>query len=342
MSANPRLLILDYPGRRPEAHISEMRLDRSGFECREVLTSPMPTVLTTPAYARELHTRQWSDRPVALVAYCAAAPLAVAMAALLAGPAGPVPIVLLDPQQTPPSEILHEYHEVVRQVEGRAPNVERPPLLDIEGLLATPETLARRIGEDLRLRARLALAAFGFDGADVGGPVEGVVGVYVEWLTFLVAAHHDEQPPPSGPILQVLSQDHPADAGWLGATDLRTVRVACDRPELAADPEARAAVLEFLHGLDFPTNMRSDLVTDTEHALARMWAEVLGVDVVGRGDNFFDLGGDSMLATRLVLSARRTWNVEFSVRVLVGSPVLKDLAGRIDVLVAAATTKSHR
>jgi hypothetical protein len=88
--------------------------------------------------------------------------------------------------------------------------------------------------------------------------------------------------------------------------------------------------------------MQADLVTDTEFTLAGMWADLLGVDVVGRGDNFFDLGGDSMLATRLILSARRTWNVEFGVRVLVDSPVLKDMAGRIDVLVAASASGTHR
>ncbi|BCB89739.1 phosphopantetheine-binding protein [Phytohabitans suffuscus] len=88
--------------------------------------------------------------------------------------------------------------------------------------------------------------------------------------------------------------------------------------------------------------MRADLFTDTELKLAQMWIDVLGVDSVGRGDNFFDLGGDSMLATRLVLTARRAWNVEFSVRVLVDSPVLKDMAGRIDVLVGPADTGSPR
>jgi hypothetical protein len=86
--------------------------------------------------------------------------------------------------------------------------------------------------------------------------------------------------------------------------------------------------------------MRVDLVTDTELALARMWSDVLGIDVVGRGDNFFELGGDSMLATMLVLSARRAWNVEFSVRVLVDSPVLEDLARRIDALVAGSGAAS--
>lgn len=254
LSADPTLAVLDYPGRRPEAHISEMHLERCGFACTEVLASPMPTALTTPEYAEQLFARQRPGRPVALLAYCAAAPLAVAMGALLAGPADPMPIVVLDPQQTPPSEILHEYQEVVRQVEGKAPSVERPPLLDIERLLASPETLVKRIGEDLRARAKLALAAFGFDGADVSGPVEGVVGVYVEWLTFLVAAHHDEQPPPLGPVLQVISQGHPDDAGWLGAADLRTVRIPCYRPELAANAQARAAVLEFLHGFALPAS----------------------------------------------------------------------------------------
>ncbi|MEU4216996.1 phosphopantetheine-binding protein [Actinoplanes sp. NPDC026623] len=82
--------------------------------------------------------------------------------------------------------------------------------------------------------------------------------------------------------------------------------------------------------------MHADLVTETELALAGLWTEILQVDDVGRSDNFFDLGGDSMLATRLVLSARRNWNVQFSVRVLVESPVLKDLADRIDALVAGA------
>jgi hypothetical protein len=80
--------------------------------------------------------------------------------------------------------------------------------------------------------------------------------------------------------------------------------------------------------------MQADLVTETEIKLAGMWAEVLGVDNVAREDDFFDIGGDSMLATTVVLLARRTWNVQFTVRVLLESPVLKDLASRIDVLAA--------
>jgi len=40
--------------------------------------------------------------------------------------------------------------------------------------------------------------------------------------------------------------------------------------------------------------------TDSEILLADAWAEVLGLDQVGARDNFFDLGGDSILALRVI------------------------------------------
>jgi amino acid adenylation domain-containing protein len=43
--------------------------------------------------------------------------------------------------------------------------------------------------------------------------------------------------------------------------------------------------------------------TDTEQALATIWAEVLGVDRVGIHDNFFELGGDSILSIQVVSRA---------------------------------------
>ncbi|MFF4989279.1 amino acid adenylation domain-containing protein [Streptosporangium saharense] len=44
--------------------------------------------------------------------------------------------------------------------------------------------------------------------------------------------------------------------------------------------------------------------TPAEETLARIWAELLGVDEVGVEDNFFDLGGDSILSLRVVARAR--------------------------------------
>ena len=44
---------------------------------------------------------------------------------------------------------------------------------------------------------------------------------------------------------------------------------------------------------------------ELEEALAAIWSEVLGVERVGRDDNFFGLGGDSILALRVIASAQR-------------------------------------
>jgi amino acid adenylation domain-containing protein/non-ribosomal peptide synthase protein (TIGR01720 family) len=45
--------------------------------------------------------------------------------------------------------------------------------------------------------------------------------------------------------------------------------------------------------------------TETEQALAAIWAQVLGVDQVGVHDNFFELGGDSILSIQVVSRARQ-------------------------------------
>ncbi|HEV7367751.1 non-ribosomal peptide synthetase [Arenibaculum sp.] len=65
-----------------------------------------------------------------------------------------------------------------------------------------------------------------------------------------------------------------------------------------------------------------------EEALARIWAEVLGVERVGRRDNFFDLGGHSLLAVR-VLERMRREGLHGDVRMLFAAPTLSDLAAEV-------------
>ncbi|GAA4791365.1 non-ribosomal peptide synthase/polyketide synthase [Streptomyces ziwulingensis] len=54
--------------------------------------------------------------------------------------------------------------------------------------------------------------------------------------------------------------------------------------------------------------------TEQERAVAGVWADVLGVDTVGAGDDFFDLGGDSVLAARALSRIREELGVRLSVR----------------------------
>ncbi|MFF3650651.1 amino acid adenylation domain-containing protein [Streptomyces sp. NPDC002181] len=63
----------------------------------------------------------------------------------------------------------------------------------------------------------------------------------------------------------------------------------------------------------------------TEEALARIWSEVLGAERVSRTANFFDLGGDSMLALRVIGQARNA-GLGLSVPDLFRARTLGDLA----------------
>lgn len=65
-----------------------------------------------------------------------------------------------------------------------------------------------------------------------------------------------------------------------------------------------------------------------ETALAVLWCELLGLEQVGRHDNFFALGGHSLLAVRLIERARRR-GLAIEIRTLFANPVLADLAAAL-------------
>jgi amino acid adenylation domain-containing protein len=66
--------------------------------------------------------------------------------------------------------------------------------------------------------------------------------------------------------------------------------------------------------------------TPAEQALSRLWSEVLGVERVGLHDNFFDLGGHSLMAVRLTAALRRELGVEVPLADLFAHPVLSRFA----------------
>src|SRR6201999_1169208 len=67
-----------------------------------------------------------------------------------------------------------------------------------------------------------------------------------------------------------------------------------------------------------------------EEILAGIYAQVLGVDRVGIDDSFFDLGGDSLSAMRLVAAVNAGLDADLSVRTVFEAPTVAQLVPRIE------------
>lgn len=76
--------------------------------------------------------------------------------------------------------------------------------------------------------------------------------------------------------------------------------------------------------------------TALEKALAEYWRELLNVQRVSRHDNFFDLGGNSLLAMHLAAWVRERCKVDLPLRSLFEHPAVSDLAAEIEALAWSA------
>ncbi len=78
--------------------------------------------------------------------------------------------------------------------------------------------------------------------------------------------------------------------------------------------------------------------TPTEELLAGVWANLLGMEQAGIHDNFFDLGGHSLLVTQVVSRIRNLFQVEISFRAFFQNATIAQLASEIELLRSADLT----
>jgi len=69
--------------------------------------------------------------------------------------------------------------------------------------------------------------------------------------------------------------------------------------------------------------------TPIEEMLAGIWCDVLGLKEVGIHDNFFEVGGQSLLATQVISRLRKALQAEIPLRSLFEMPTIAELAIRI-------------
>jgi acyl carrier protein len=81
---------------------------------------------------------------------------------------------------------------------------------------------------------------------------------------------------------------------------------------------------------------------ETEQLIAAVWAEVLGVERVGVEDNFFDIGGDSLLLVRVSSRIRSELGRDLPMVELFRHPTVASLAGYVAGEAAAQTSDQGR
>jgi amino acid adenylation domain-containing protein len=68
---------------------------------------------------------------------------------------------------------------------------------------------------------------------------------------------------------------------------------------------------------------------EIEETLAQIWQQVLGVQQIGRHDNFFDLGGHSLSAMQVIVRIRSSFSTELPIRALFQCRTLQELSARV-------------
>jgi amino acid adenylation domain-containing protein len=112
--------------------------------------------------------------------------------------------------------------------------------------------------------------------------------------------------------------DYLVPSAWVALPELprtsngKLDRTALPAPEITASPGGRT-----------PRNER-------EQTLCGLYSEVLGVPGVGIDDDFFVLGGHSLLVTRLISKIRKAFGVEVSIQAVFAARTVAALAEQLD------------
>ncbi|GAA0557128.1 non-ribosomal peptide synthetase [Chitinophaga japonensis] len=93
----------------------------------------------------------------------------------------------------------------------------------------------------------------------------------------------------------------------------------------------KALLMEQVH-LSFSTAEIAAPRTATEQALVKLWETLLQRAPLGIKDNFFDLGGNSMLLVRMRMELKQQLDIHLTVKDLLGLLTIEELAAAVDGL----------
>src|SRR5262249_16162842 len=154
--------------------------------------------------------------------------------------------------------------------------------------------------------------------ADAESPFECVLSATSEsseWRPVAMETSERLSPSPGGARLPVLTDEESTLAHI--ATELQTVS------SIIAEIRSRKKPRPVTAGAPVPPS------NSTETALVQIWSDCLGVEPIGIRDNFFDFGGQSLRATRVLTRVRTELGVELSLTALFKTPTIEAMAAEI-------------
>jgi len=77
---------------------------------------------------------------------------------------------------------------------------------------------------------------------------------------------------------------------------------------------------------------------ETLHDVVHLWSSALGLDEIGPDDDFFELGGTSVTAVRLLPLIDERFGVESDVVLIFDHPTPRELATELELLIREAET----
>lgn len=208
----------------------------------------------------------------------------------------------------------------------RRPDAEGVIVGDIELLTPDGMVLAEITGFTMRLLKDRGFAERA-DGPDTSGtataaePTKGLdPDTGVRLLMTLLAART-----PAEVVVRPYSDGRPTPINDLLAADAILPPTVPDQPLRPDAPRPRAP--RPVPDQTMPDPAAERVADSVEGKLLKMWREAIGRADIGREDDFFEIGGDSLSAVQLMTQIREEFGVNLSIGILFDQPTLAELCG---------------
>lgn len=124
------------------------------------------------------------------------------------------------------------------------------------------------------------------------------------------------------PLPSVAADDSRALSEKLNGSDIRSETLAGLAGELLTGDAIQSAIADSTRQENGSRKFIPPR-NNSEHQIAEVWAEVLGLTRVGPRDNFFEIGGDSLAMVRVILRINELTGFELPIRAFFEAPTIE-------------------